>query len=539
MPPPELTYLNYEPLKKWLADKLNANRPWDEVVRELITATGKVDDVPAATFVGYHAADPTNLAGETSRIFLGQQIGCAQCHDHPFDRWKRAQFHELAAFFARTKSKLRKTTAAARSSQLADKGEYLMPDMEDPRKKGSQMRPRVARRRSAGQRPRATPSAGPELADLGHRARQPLVRQGADAIASGRGLWAAAFTSRSTTWAIRRRRSGPRCTTALAGHFAATGYDLKDLFRLIASSDAYRRGVRTADAADGRRRRPRRRCGCVATKCSRRWRSASSCRTSRRPRSNRPPRFAFRRRPRAPATWCNAAFGNDPSFGAGRRAADDVAGPVDDEQRAIAEADRRLARERHDAGQTAGQRADDAAAVPKLYRARAGPRGHARPKFRLALEHIQSGRRPRRGVRGLAVGPGQLGRIHDPAITRRHEVANRCSTNKRFSTSACRPTASSAAAASCRRAGRRQLGSAALRLGWHDLLVAKADELRAAGKSMILLWMDGGPSQYDTFNPKPGSQVSGPGPRDSHRASRRAGGRGLAANGCASSTRSP
>jgi uncharacterized protein (DUF1501 family) len=55
------------------------------------------------------------------------------------------------------------------------------------------------------------------------------------------------------------------------------------------------------------------------------------------------------------------------------------------------------------------------------------------------------------------------------------------------------------------------LGAAgALRLGWHDLVVANADELRRAGKAMILLWMDGGPSQYDTFNPKPGSKYQGP-----------------------------
>ena len=57
----------------------------------------------------------------------------------------------------------------------------------------------------------------------------------------------------------------------------------------------------------------------------------------------------------------------------------------------------------------------------------------------------------------------------------------------------------------------------ALALGWHDLLVAKAAELRQAGKSMILLWMDGGPSQFDTFNPKPGSPVSGSGAGDPHR----------------------
>ena len=53
-------------------------------------------------------------------------------------------------------------------------------------------------------------------------------------------------------------------------------------------------------------------------------------------------------------------------------------------------------------------------------------------------------------------------------------------------------------------------GCGAMALGWHDLLVARAAELRQAGKSMILLWMDGGPSQFDTFNPKPGSSNQGP-----------------------------
>lgn len=47
-------------------------------------------------------------------------------------------------------------------------------------------------------------------------------------------------------------------------------------------------------------------------------------------------------------------------------------------------------------------------------------------------------------------------------------------------------------------------------LGWRDLLTARADELRKQGKSMILLWMDGGPSQFESFNPKPGSPNQGP-----------------------------
>ncbi len=50
----------------------------------------------------------------------------------------------------------------------------------------------------------------------------------------------------------------------------------------------------------------------------------------------------------------------------------------------------------------------------------------------------------------------------------------------------------------------------AMQLGWRDMLMARADELRRRGKAMILLWMDGGPSQYDTFNPKIGSEFQGP-----------------------------
>ena len=97
--------------------------------------------MPAATFVGYHQANATNLAAETSRIFLGQQILCAQCHDHPFDHWKRTEFHALAAFFARAKAKLPWNDGAGTIVSAVDKGEHVMPDMEDPSKPGSKMKP--------------------------------------------------------------------------------------------------------------------------------------------------------------------------------------------------------------------------------------------------------------------------------------------------------------------------------------------------------------------------------------------------------------
>jgi uncharacterized protein (DUF1501 family) len=53
-------------------------------------------------------------------------------------------------------------------------------------------------------------------------------------------------------------------------------------------------------------------------------------------------------------------------------------------------------------------------------------------------------------------------------------------------------------------------GAGAITLSWRDMLLARAKELQKSGKRMILLWMDGGPCQYDTFNPKPGSEFQGP-----------------------------
>ena len=66
----------------------------------MITATGRNDENGAVGFALAHEAQPVEMAGEVSRIFLGVQIQCAQCHDHPTDSWKRQQFHEFAAFFA-------------------------------------------------------------------------------------------------------------------------------------------------------------------------------------------------------------------------------------------------------------------------------------------------------------------------------------------------------------------------------------------------------------------------------------------------------
>jgi hypothetical protein len=97
----------------WLGEKLQANRPYDEIVRDLITESGLWTDHPATNFITVtvkpdqeKGPDEGELAARVSRAFLGVRLDCAECHDHPFQPWKQADFQGLAAFFGHTKQRL-------------------------------------------------------------------------------------------------------------------------------------------------------------------------------------------------------------------------------------------------------------------------------------------------------------------------------------------------------------------------------------------------------------------------------------------------
>ena len=79
-------------------ESLRENKPYDAWVREMLTAEGKIWDNPAAGYMLRDTGMPLDSMNNTVRVFLGTQIGCAQCHDHPFDRWKQREFYEMAAY---------------------------------------------------------------------------------------------------------------------------------------------------------------------------------------------------------------------------------------------------------------------------------------------------------------------------------------------------------------------------------------------------------------------------------------------------------
>ena len=88
-------------LNEYLTEQFNKDTPWDKVATAFITATGDVRENGAAGLIAAQFGQTPEVTAEVSRIFMGIEIQCANCHNHPTDRWKRTQFHELAAFFPR------------------------------------------------------------------------------------------------------------------------------------------------------------------------------------------------------------------------------------------------------------------------------------------------------------------------------------------------------------------------------------------------------------------------------------------------------
>lgn len=91
----------------WLWKHISEGNPYDQIVREIIAADLNLNNGPALAattspdaFFAVRELRPENLASGTARAFLGVRLDCAQCHDHPFDKWKQQQFWNMAAFYS-------------------------------------------------------------------------------------------------------------------------------------------------------------------------------------------------------------------------------------------------------------------------------------------------------------------------------------------------------------------------------------------------------------------------------------------------------
>ena len=114
-------------LTSWLRRQFLDNRPWNEMARDLVTAKGSNKENGAVNFTLAHMADGAiNLTSITTRVFLGQQVQCTQCHDHPSNDWKQADFWGINAFYKGLK---RKEFRAANAAGVEMTDHYELSDV--------------------------------------------------------------------------------------------------------------------------------------------------------------------------------------------------------------------------------------------------------------------------------------------------------------------------------------------------------------------------------------------------------------------------
>lgn len=246
-------YLRWELFDRWMTEQVRDNRPFSEIVTSLVTATGINDEVAPVSFMTAHFGNVVEIAATTSRVFLGVQLQCAQCHDAKNEPWKREQFHEFAAFFGRARIIQHKDVTGRGTPYAIDgraEGQYQMTDLKNPDRLIA-MTPRFL----TGE------SIDADAPDLERRTAL------AKLLTSPKNPWfARAYVNRMWTslmgWGFYPGLADlgndvepryPEVLDLLAKEWIASGYDMRWLFRAIMTTEAYQRQLQPRpDSESGR-----------------------------------------------------------------------------------------------------------------------------------------------------------------------------------------------------------------------------------------------------------------------------------------------
>ncbi len=224
-----------ETFYKWIRGSVRENKPWDQFVREILTATGDSQDVGATNFYAIHQS-PEDMTENASQAFMGLSIGCAKCHNHPLEKWTNDQYYSMANMFSRVRAKgwggEPRNGDGIRTVYVAASGELIQPKSGKPL-------------------PPAPLDADPMAFDDPRDRREVVAAWMTDpsnpyfARSITNRLWANFFGRGLVEMVDDLRLSNPASNEALldaaADHLVVHRFDLKQLMKAILESETYGR----------------------------------------------------------------------------------------------------------------------------------------------------------------------------------------------------------------------------------------------------------------------------------------------------------
>ena len=220
---------------KWLRGEMETGTPWDQIVRQVVSARGDTMKNGATNFYSVHQ-DPETMAENVSQAFMSLSINCAKCHNHPLEKWTNDQYYSFANLFARVRAKGwggdARSGNGARTLFIANRGDLIQPRTGKPQPPAP----------LDGQ---AIESDSPEdrreaLAEWLTAPENPYFTR---SIANR--VWANFFGRGIVEPVDDLRVSNPASNEplleAISAHLVENRYDLKALMRLILQSETYQR----------------------------------------------------------------------------------------------------------------------------------------------------------------------------------------------------------------------------------------------------------------------------------------------------------
>lgn len=232
-----------EGMQKFLREAFARNRPWDDIVYDILTAEGHYEENGAVNYLLSQMTDndeAVQVTAKTTRLFLGIQVQCTQCHNHPFNDWQQSQFWEFNSFFRQARRVDHRKLDPETGRQVDDYSELVRNNFGGPvyfEKRSGLMQ--VAYPKYFGSEVtveegnRQLAFAKEVVNDTeNHLARAMVNRMWGQLFGYG-------FTRPIDDMGPHNPASHPELLEYLTGKFAESNFDLKMLVRWIANSKPY------------------------------------------------------------------------------------------------------------------------------------------------------------------------------------------------------------------------------------------------------------------------------------------------------------